>query len=214
MTPPIAVSVIAYNLGNLWRRLVLPNRIGNWSLTSLQQRLVKTGGRLVKHARYYWLLLTESHLTRRLFGAMAEGDCQPNPPRSSSGKVKAGEFKLMGFGHRIYKNYDPRARIIKWAADKVFEVTGRNPKLDIALSAQCDLCWVELRVRKAQWPGELLNSTGMGRRQVGSLAGVPDSTGANGASLGRSARRSTQRPLKNQAIASRHRNQEWARTNS
>jgi len=64
------LSVIAYNLGNLWRRLVLPNRIGNWSLTSLQQRLVKTGGRLVKHARYYWLLLAESHLTRRLFGSM------------------------------------------------------------------------------------------------------------------------------------------------
>jgi hypothetical protein len=40
------------------------------SLTSLQQRLVKTGGRLVKHARYYWLLLAESHLTRRLFGSM------------------------------------------------------------------------------------------------------------------------------------------------
>ena len=64
------LSVIAYNLGNLWRRLVLPQRIGNWSLTSLQQRLVKTGGRLVKHARYYWLMLAESHLTRRLFGAM------------------------------------------------------------------------------------------------------------------------------------------------
>jgi len=64
------LSVIAYNLGNLWPRLVLPNRIGNWSLTSLQQRLVKTGGRLVKHARYYWLLLAESHLPRRLFGAM------------------------------------------------------------------------------------------------------------------------------------------------
>jgi hypothetical protein len=64
------LSVIAYNLGNLWRRLVLPNKIGNWSLTSLQQRLVKTGGRLVKHARYYWLLLAESHLTRRLFGSM------------------------------------------------------------------------------------------------------------------------------------------------
>ena len=47
--------------GNLWRRLVLPQRIGNWSLTSLQQRLVKTGGRLLKHARYYWLLLAESH---------------------------------------------------------------------------------------------------------------------------------------------------------
>ena len=44
--------------------------IKRWSLTSLQQRLVKTGGRLVKHARYYWLLLAEGHLTRRLFGDM------------------------------------------------------------------------------------------------------------------------------------------------
>jgi hypothetical protein len=64
------LSVIAYNLGNLWRRLVLPKRIERWSLTSLQQRLVKTGGRLIKHARYYWLLLAESHLTRRLFASM------------------------------------------------------------------------------------------------------------------------------------------------
>ena len=66
------LSVIAYNLGNLWRRLGLPKRICHWSLTSLQQRLVKTGGRLVKHARYYWLLLAESHLTRRLFGRMLQ----------------------------------------------------------------------------------------------------------------------------------------------
>jgi hypothetical protein len=64
------LSAIAYNLGNLWRRLVLPQRIERWSLTSLQQRLVKTGGRLIKHARYYWLLLAESHLTRRLFASM------------------------------------------------------------------------------------------------------------------------------------------------
>lgn len=64
------LSLIAYNLGNLWRRLVLPKKIENWSLTSLQQRLVKTGGRLVQHARYYWLMLAESHLTRRLFGSM------------------------------------------------------------------------------------------------------------------------------------------------
>jgi hypothetical protein len=64
------LSVVAYNLGNLWRRLVLPRKIEHWSLTSLPQRLVKTGGRLVKHARYYWLLLAESHLTRRLFGSM------------------------------------------------------------------------------------------------------------------------------------------------
>ncbi len=64
------LTIIAYNLGNLWRRPVLPQRIGNWSLKSLQQRLVKTGGRLVKHARYYWLLLAEGHLSRRLFSRM------------------------------------------------------------------------------------------------------------------------------------------------
>lgn len=68
----LALSVIAYNLGNLWRRLALPKRIETWSLTSLQQRLIKTGGRLVKHARYYWLLLAEGHLTRRLFGAILQ----------------------------------------------------------------------------------------------------------------------------------------------
>jgi hypothetical protein len=75
------LSVIAYNLGNLWRRLVLPKRIEKWSLTSLQQRLVKTGGRLIKHARYYWLLLAESHLTRRLFGDMLRRIAAlPSPP--------------------------------------------------------------------------------------------------------------------------------------
>ncbi len=66
----LALSLLAYNLGNLWRWLVLPKRIENWSLTSLQQRLAKSGGRLVKQARYHWLLLAESHLTRRLFGSM------------------------------------------------------------------------------------------------------------------------------------------------
>jgi len=40
----LQLSVLAYNLGNLWRRMVMPKRIGHWSLTSLQQRLVKTGG--------------------------------------------------------------------------------------------------------------------------------------------------------------------------
>ena len=49
---------------------MLPLRVANWSLTSLQKRLVKTGGRLVKHARHYWLMLAESHLTRRLLGSM------------------------------------------------------------------------------------------------------------------------------------------------
>ncbi len=51
-------------------------------------------------------------------------------------KVKAGEFKLMGFGHRVYKNYDPRAKIIKRTAEEVFEVTGKNPKLEIALELE------------------------------------------------------------------------------
>jgi citrate synthase len=51
-------------------------------------------------------------------------------------QVKAGKGKLMGFGHRIYKNYDPRARIIKQAAEEVFKVTGRNPKLDMALELE------------------------------------------------------------------------------
>ena len=64
------LSLTAYNLGNLCRRLALPARVDSWSLTSLQQRLVKTGGRMIKHARYYWLLLAEGHLTRRLFAGM------------------------------------------------------------------------------------------------------------------------------------------------
>ena len=51
-------------------------------------------------------------------------------------EVKEGNRKLMGFGHRVYRNYDPRARIIKWAAEKVFEVTGRNPKIEIALELE------------------------------------------------------------------------------
>jgi len=50
--------------------------------------------------------------------------------------IKAGKGKLMGFGHRVYKNYDPRARIIKQAAERVFEVTGKNPKLEIALELE------------------------------------------------------------------------------
>jgi citrate synthase len=51
-------------------------------------------------------------------------------------KVKEGDFKLMGFGHRVYKNYDPRAKLIKQVAEDVFEVTGRSPLLDIALELE------------------------------------------------------------------------------
>ncbi|MGO9231711.1 MAG: citrate synthase [Bryobacteraceae bacterium] len=50
--------------------------------------------------------------------------------------VKTGHRKLMGFGHRVYKNYDPRARIVKRVAEEVFEVTGRNPKIDTAIELE------------------------------------------------------------------------------
>ena len=66
----LLLGVIAYNLGNLLRRLVLPAAIQSWSLTSLQQRLFKTGGRLIRHARYFVLQLAESHLTPTLFRQM------------------------------------------------------------------------------------------------------------------------------------------------
>jgi citrate synthase len=51
-------------------------------------------------------------------------------------RVKGGEGRLMGFGHRVYKNYDPRARIIKRIANEVFEVTGRNPLIDVAVELE------------------------------------------------------------------------------
>ena len=59
----------------------MPKRIDNWSLTNWQQRLVKTGGRLIKHSGYYGLPLAEGHLTRRLFGAMVGRiKTLPSPP--------------------------------------------------------------------------------------------------------------------------------------
>ena len=66
--------------------------------------------------------------------------------------VKAGKGKLMGFGHRSYKNYDPRARIIKWAADQVFEVTGRNPKLEIALELERIALQDEYFIKRRLYP--------------------------------------------------------------
>jgi citrate synthase len=51
-------------------------------------------------------------------------------------RVKRGEFRLMGFGHRIYKNYDPRATLIKRVAEEVFDVTGKNPLIDIAIELE------------------------------------------------------------------------------
>jgi citrate synthase len=67
-------------------------------------------------------------------------------------KVKAGEGKLMGFGHRVYKNYDPRAKVIKRLADEVFEVTGRNPLLKIALELERIALEDEYFVKRKLYP--------------------------------------------------------------
>lgn len=67
-------------------------------------------------------------------------------------RVKAGELRLMGFGHRVYKNYDPRARIIKKIADEVFEVTGRNPLLDIAIELERIALSDEYFINKKLYP--------------------------------------------------------------
>ncbi len=67
-------------------------------------------------------------------------------------EVKEGKGRLMGFGHRVYKNYDPRAAIIKRLADQVFEVTGRNPKLDIALELEKIALQDEYFVKRKLYP--------------------------------------------------------------
>jgi citrate synthase len=67
-------------------------------------------------------------------------------------RVKTGQVKLMGFGHRVYKNYDPRARIIKQAAEQVFEVTGKNPKLAIALELERIALEDEYFVKRRLYP--------------------------------------------------------------
>jgi citrate synthase len=68
----------------------------------------------------------------RMLNEIGSVDCVPEYIK----RVKAGEFRLMGFGHRVYKNYDPRARIIKRTADEVFKVTGRDNLLDVALELE------------------------------------------------------------------------------
>jgi citrate synthase len=67
-------------------------------------------------------------------------------------RVKRGEFRLMGFGHRVYKNYDPRATIIKQVADDVFKATGLNPKLEIAVELERTALEDEYFVDKKLYP--------------------------------------------------------------
>ena len=66
--------------------------------------------------------------------------------------VKEGNERLMGFGHRVYKNYDPRAKIIKKATEDVFEVTGKNPLLEIATELEKIALEDEYFVKRKLYP--------------------------------------------------------------
>jgi len=98
-------------------------------------------------------------------------------------RVKAGEKKLMGFGHRVYKNYDPRARIIKRVADEVFEVTGRNPLLDIALECERIALQEEYFVSRKLYPnvdfysGLIYQSMGLPVTMFPVLFAIPRTSG-------------------------------------
>ena len=98
-------------------------------------------------------------------------------------KVKGGEGRLMGFGHRVYKNYDPRARIIKQIADQVFEVMGRNPLLDIALALERIALEDEYFIRRKLYPnvdfysGLIYQSMGLPMDMFPVLFAIPRTSG-------------------------------------
>ncbi len=94
-----------------------------------------------------------------------------------------GEKRLMGFGHRVYKNYDPRARIIKKIADEVFEVTGRNPLLDIALELERIALQDDYFVKRKLYPnvdfysGLIYQAIGMPTAAFTVLFAIPRTSG-------------------------------------
>ena len=98
-------------------------------------------------------------------------------------KIKAGEGRLMGFGHRVYKNYDPRARIIKEIADRVFAVTGTNPLLDIALELERIALQDEYFVSRRLYPnvdfysGIIYQAMGMPTEMFPVLFAIPRTSG-------------------------------------
>jgi citrate synthase len=98
-------------------------------------------------------------------------------------QVKEGKRKLMGFGHRVYKNYDPRARIIKRTADEVFAVTGRNPKIDIAIELERIALSDEYFIKRKLYPnvdfysGIIYQAMGFTPDQFTVLFGIPRTVG-------------------------------------
>jgi len=97
--------------------------------------------------------------------------------------VKEGHGKLMGFGHRVYKNYDPRAKIIKQIADSVFEVTGRNPLLDIALELERIALEDDYFIKRKLYPnvdfysGLIYQSIGLAMDMFPVLFAIPRTSG-------------------------------------
>jgi citrate synthase len=98
-------------------------------------------------------------------------------------EVKTGHRRLMGFGHRVYKNYDPRARIIKRVAEAVFEVTGRNPKIDIALELENIALSDDYFIKRKLYPnvdfysGIIYQAMGFTPDQFTVLFGIPRTVG-------------------------------------
>jgi citrate synthase len=98
-------------------------------------------------------------------------------------QVKEGKRKLMGFGHRVYKNYDPRARIIKQVAEEVFEVTGRNPKIDTAIELERIALSDEYFIKRKLYPnvdfysGIIYQAMGFKPEQFTVLFGIPRTVG-------------------------------------
>jgi citrate synthase len=98
-------------------------------------------------------------------------------------QVKEGHGKLMGFGHRVYKNYDPRARIIKQVAEEVFQVTGRNPKIDIAIELERIALSDEYFIKRKLYPnvdfysGIIYQAMGFTPDQFTVLFGIPRTVG-------------------------------------
>jgi citrate synthase len=98
-------------------------------------------------------------------------------------KVKAGEGRLMGFGHRVYKSYDPRARIIKRMAEQVFEVKGRSPMLDIALELERIALQDDYFVKRRLYPnidfysGLIYQAIGFPVEMFPSLFAIPRTAG-------------------------------------
>jgi citrate synthase len=98
-------------------------------------------------------------------------------------RVKTGETKLMGFGHRVYKNYDPRARIIKKVAYEVFDLMGKNPLLEIALECERIALEDEYFVKRKLYPnvdfytGLIYQSMGFPMTMFPVLFAIPRTSG-------------------------------------